>query len=399
MSSWFRRLFGSSAPRAARRFLPEIVTLEDRCTPSLGSVFSINTTNVNTDTVKVATSANGNSVAVYTREFGAGDRDVYARRINATGSLVGSEITVSFSSDDQSQPDVAIDDSGNFVIVWTQNDANTGDLDVQFKVYDSTGAQTVSGGVATSNGYDASRPRVAMSATGKWVVAFQTSAVEGNDIYARLYDLTGLQVGKTIAVSASVLLDDTNPAIDCNDSGAFAISYEKGDTATNIYALYAKRFSSSGKLLGTTTVATNKVTNNTFRHDIAIRNNGTTLVAYTQTQGTLNTNIFARTITVLGVVGARKTLYTSAGIADNPAIAFNRLTGKFVLATNDGSAIKVAEFKANITPAASVITLTPTATYSRPAASMNKSGHYFISFIRLVGTNDNDPEGALGTLV
>ena len=46
---------------------------------------------------------------------------------------------------------------------------------------------------------------------------------QGNDIYAKRFNLAGTQLGLTIAVSTTTLLNDISPAIDCNNSGCFYI--------------------------------------------------------------------------------------------------------------------------------------------------------------------------------
>ncbi|MSQ93993.1 MAG: hypothetical protein EXR98_05485 [Gemmataceae bacterium] len=258
MFTWLRRLFGPSVRRATRPpFLPEVVTLEERCTPSLGATFSINNNNASSFDVKVATSDNGNSVVVFTLNIPGNLRDIAARLVDHNGTMLGSEIAT--GTEDQYDPDVAIDAAGNFVVVWESNIQNTPDRNVFAKVYSNTGTLKHLTSVA-DGGLDATNPVVAMSATGTWICAFETAAMEGRDIYAKRFNFDGVQAGKTIGVSRAFLLDDSNPEIDANDSGAFTISFQRETDVVSVYELHARRYTATGKLLGTTLVATSSPT-------------------------------------------------------------------------------------------------------------------------------------------
>src|SRR5207248_10533405 len=95
---------------------------------ALGNEFRVTTTtNGNQDQPSVAMAPDGRIVIAW-RDDGHGNNkaDVWAQRYTSAGVAAGSEFLVnSVTPDSQDQPSVAMDGSGNFVIVWrTQPQGN-----------------------------------------------------------------------------------------------------------------------------------------------------------------------------------------------------------------------------------------------------------------------------------
>ena len=66
------------------------------------------------------------------------NRDILAQRFNSAGDKVGPEIVVSNSSLNDTEPAVAMDSQGDFVVSWTQTQLN-GDTNVLARKFDSAG--------------------------------------------------------------------------------------------------------------------------------------------------------------------------------------------------------------------------------------------------------------------
>src|SRR4051794_5959150 len=101
MLSSLRRTCGTVAAkvtgppaRRPRRSRLELEALEGRQLLSLGSEFLVNTQATETDN---ASSANGQSVAVWVDPFSGTDHDIHAQLYDAAGQKLGLEITVDFS--------------------------------------------------------------------------------------------------------------------------------------------------------------------------------------------------------------------------------------------------------------------------------------------------------------
>ncbi len=109
--------------------------LEDRTVPAyvpLGADTLVNafTSTDQQSSAMAMNQSNGNFVVVWesTNQFsGTSGKDIYAQLYNASGAKVGSEFRVNtFTTNDQSAPDVAMDNSGNFVVTWTSTGQDQG---------------------------------------------------------------------------------------------------------------------------------------------------------------------------------------------------------------------------------------------------------------------------------
>src|SRR5687768_4296561 len=145
---------GPRAPRASRhpglpppRFI-DCMELEDRAMMSatpLGVEAIVNTETANAQQTQaespqaVAADASGNYVAVWSSQSQDGDGfGVYAQRFNAAGVAQGSEIPVNTgTATDQQFASVAMDADGDFVVVWSTDDA--ADIGVRAQRFNASG--------------------------------------------------------------------------------------------------------------------------------------------------------------------------------------------------------------------------------------------------------------------
>jgi hypothetical protein len=89
--------------------------------PADGSEFQVNTFTVgDQDNVAIARDAAGNFVVVWESTDQDGDQDgIYAQRFDSSGNRLGNEFQVNtFTRGNQSDPAVAMDATGNFIIAW-----------------------------------------------------------------------------------------------------------------------------------------------------------------------------------------------------------------------------------------------------------------------------------------
>ena len=141
----------------------------------------------------VVWSSNDNQVGRDTDGFG-----VYAQRYNRFGAKVGTEIVVNNQrADDQDQASVAMDDAGNFVVVWADHTISGPGIAIKVmaKRYDANGIVIMSDTLITSVSNDSINPTVAMNSIGEYVIAWQ-SAATNNDVFATSFDSNGATVSK-----------------------------------------------------------------------------------------------------------------------------------------------------------------------------------------------------------
>src|SRR5688572_3145245 len=87
----------------------------------VGSNFQVNSyTTLDQYWHSMAAAAGGGFVVVWTSDRQLDEYlDIFGQRFDADGVAVGSEFQVNtFTTESQSDPDVAVDGAGNFVVVW-----------------------------------------------------------------------------------------------------------------------------------------------------------------------------------------------------------------------------------------------------------------------------------------
>jgi hypothetical protein len=199
----------ASRARRQRRQRPGLEALEGRQLLSLTAQFQVNTrqglADNNSDT---ASSPSGLKVVVWEDAYSNTDHDIYAQMYNPDGSRHGGQITVEYSSAFQSNPRVAMDANGDFVVVYQENTRNISSNPysnnyIIAKVYDSNGNSTTGriqvsdSFVDSQHSFDDQTPDVAMDSSGDFVVAYEqdvssTQSNIGGAEYNRLGTLIGL---------------------------------------------------------------------------------------------------------------------------------------------------------------------------------------------------------------
>lgn len=179
----------------------------------------------------VAMNDSGNFVVVWT-DFYWGDGDVYAQRFDAAGNRVGNAILVAGSTNDERDPVVGIDNNGNFVVVWEETNNVT--RWVEAAIYNAAGVLQRSL-VLTSTAGQRYDPSVAMAGNGNWVFSY-TSTVSGVDsVFYRAFDVAGNPLmGGPNSVGASNTRH-ANVAIDDNGNVAITVTFAASATDNNVY--------------------------------------------------------------------------------------------------------------------------------------------------------------------
>lgn len=150
---------------------------------------------------------------------------VWARRLVSVGQVSGGQFRVNELTDeyqgDGGQLDVAADDSGNFVVVWHDEEYDLPPYGgVVFRRFDKfknpLGVQT-----RVADGFD---PHVAQLPGGEFMVVYtDSSAVAG-----RVFDATGTAIGPQFEVTPN----GSYPEITASAAGSFIVTWETNDGAS-----------------------------------------------------------------------------------------------------------------------------------------------------------------------
>ncbi|MFO7891311.1 MAG: T9SS type A sorting domain-containing protein [bacterium] len=200
--------------------------------------------------LKIATNNTGNSVIVW-RDYRNEKAEIYAQRFDVNGTAISSNVKI---DNDQfrswkDNPDIGMDRNGNFVIVWQDYrnkhsdiyaqrvDANGNVIGPNFKVNDDKGSV-----------YQYT-PKIAMNDTGNTVIVWRDKRNGHSDIYLQRYNANGSAVSTNIRVNDDTTSSEqSNPVIDINKKGNFVIAWK--DKRNNRYEIYAQRFNDKGIALG-----------------------------------------------------------------------------------------------------------------------------------------------------
>jgi hypothetical protein len=218
----------------------------------VGGPFSVEPAPLSQSNPSVAMAADGQFVVAWKGETNPNQQAVslFFRRFSADGTPKGTgptEVVATGTSDDYAP--VAIDDQGNFVIVWLSPTGLFGRrysslgfaLTRPFRI-DAPVAQAV-----------VSSPSIAMNPAGAFVVTWTLTQYHGDDpfnpvsaiIQTRRYNASAAAQGAPIAVTLPSMTSGTlDSAVGMDDSGGFVIAWMRGDAAST--DVYAHRYKADG---------------------------------------------------------------------------------------------------------------------------------------------------------
>ena len=175
----------------------------------------------------VAMDSLGNFVVCW-KDVRNGHPDIFAQRFNRAGTPIGHNFQVNdFISWERSVPDVAMGNDGRFVIVW-QDSRNLGVSDIYLQMYDSTGHPIgMNQEVSTHLGQetDARAPAVAIHKNGNFLVCWDFAYTMGSlNVYGKLFDADGNTLKEPFIINETGgAYDHLDPDVAINPSGGYGV--------------------------------------------------------------------------------------------------------------------------------------------------------------------------------
>ncbi|MCA8944878.1 MAG: hypothetical protein KDB29_01495, partial [Planctomycetes bacterium] len=241
---------------------------------TIGNEFQVNTwTTGDQHYANVAVDSDGDFVVVWQGSgSGGGGSDIYAQLFSKSGAAVGGEFRVNASAYFAcGHSSVAMDDQGNFVIVWTSSGSQDGDGDGVFgRRFAANGAaQGSEFQVNTSTTDDQKTPVAAMDNDGDFVVCWRSEAQSSSGVYAQRYSNIGATIGAEFKVGATTSTGQLSPSVAMDADGDFVVAWETGGSASTRGA-WLQRYDNTGASVGSETRANTTPTSSSYKLDVAV---------------------------------------------------------------------------------------------------------------------------------
>jgi hypothetical protein len=243
--------------------------------------FRINTHTTNRQVFpRVASDAAGNFVVVWASFLQDGSSEgVFARRFLPSGAPAdGAEFRVNaHTTGQQWLPAVAMDATGRFVVAW-QSTSQSGDAEdgIFARLYEANGSPGPELHVNSHTTGNQGFPAVAMAPDGRFVVVWSGAAPGSADLEARgqLYDAAGNPSGGEFQVNSYTTGLQRFPSVGMDAAGRFVIAWMDN------YDIAGRRFDASGAPLAPQFTINTFTTGTQSMRDLAVNADGSFLVAW-----------------------------------------------------------------------------------------------------------------------
>jgi hypothetical protein len=236
----------------------------------------------------IAGAADGSFVVAWATGDYDVDPDGYgiaARQFDATGApLTGDFLVNTYTTDSQEAPALAMRPGGDFVVVWQSYGQDGGFYDGIFaQRFD--GAASPSGGefqVSQDTAYRQAYPDVAVDATGNFLVVWQSRHQDGDDwgVFARAFDATGTPVTGEFQVNTWTTDVQSNAAVAPDPAGGFVVVWHSYGQDGSGYGSFGRRFDAGGNALGGEFQVSTHTSSWQYRPDVAGHPDGGFVVAW-----------------------------------------------------------------------------------------------------------------------
>ncbi|MFN8415378.1 MAG: T9SS type A sorting domain-containing protein [Cytophagaceae bacterium] len=227
---------------------------------------------------------------------------------------------------------IAMDDDGNYIIIWASN-GQSEDLDyyVYGQRYNSSGEHIGTEFQLTTSEVNFTSLDVAMNKDGNFVIVWSAQRYgTAADIYVRVFNSSGGAMSDSILVNTYLTGNQEYPAVSMSDDGSFVVTWQSEEQDELVYGdkgVYAQRFNSLGEAQGSEFRVNNNVTGIQIYPDVAMDSEGGFVITWSDN----NLNIYAKQYDKGGVIRTSDFLVnTSTSKLIEPSIAMNG-SGNFII--------------------------------------------------------------------
>ncbi|WP_456460058.1 putative Ig domain-containing protein [Reichenbachiella sp.] len=239
-------------------------------------------------------------------------------------------------------PDVALDEDGNFVITWSQH--NGSDYDVKAKYYTSDNVSAGVLDVSQNTSYDQKEPSVDIDNEGNFIVVWNDRDTDGGGslygfVTGRKYKEATPDGNEMRLVQEFDFGSDKlhSPDVDFNGDGSFVVAWEYENSPGSLEYIRAQVFNEGGETLSSVVPVTTLSYANNFQ--IASDKDGGFIVVY-EDSDEADYNIVGKRYNRFGddLQESEFYFYSEQYDGGNPAVGMND-NGDFVVAWDDEYAV------------------------------------------------------------
>ncbi|WP_422361023.1 putative Ig domain-containing protein [Reichenbachiella sp.] len=298
------------------------------------------------DGVAVALDLDGNAI-VAVGAYYSGGYNVYTKTIAPplAGNIDdGNEFLVnSATSHDQDNPDIAQNADGDFVVVWADHYAASYEYyNIKAQRYNNEGIRIGSEiQINNETGEQASDPAVALDDSGNFMVvwdAYSTTGGEDDDILASVYNWDGEVVKDDFIINEETSNNQRNPDIAINNEGDFQVIWSSrnssGDTWDRIYGQVVSPLGVPDSNGNQNLFEINETSNVTILASLAINDDGDIGIPYVYQYDGTNNGFYVFDSSFEPIVSDLAFSETSYADAYPPGITANE-DGDFILAWSE----------------------------------------------------------------
>jgi hypothetical protein len=251
-----------------------------------GNLFQVNTYTISYQgTPVIDMDSAGNFVIAWSScsQDGSGC-GIYTQKYNSEGVPQGTELQVNtYTTGAQTNPDIAMDNAGKFVVVWNSYEQDGSNFGIYGQLYNSIGESQ--GSEFLVNSYTADKqfgPSIAMDNDGNFVIVWSGKAQDGDDtgVFSKRYNSAGLAQGEEFQVNIYTTSCQIFPSIAIDDSGDFVIVLASEGQDGSSYGIYGQAYNSAGAILINEFQINTKTGDSQFRPQIAMDSDGDFIVTW-----------------------------------------------------------------------------------------------------------------------
>ncbi|MEM8558756.1 MAG: T9SS type A sorting domain-containing protein [Bacteroidota bacterium] len=263
---------------------------------------------------------------------------------------VGPEFRVNtYTTEMQRFPGIAMDDDGDFVIVWDSKDQDGDDYGIFGQRFDASGvSQGDEFKVNTfTNGSQRVTPEVidavSMDGSGNFVIVWDSrqdggSLFDQSGVYAQRFNFAGEPIGNEFRVNSRTTGSQRGSAVAMDDEGNFVVAWRDNVGDDFGSDIFAQIFDLGGNRVGSEFRVNNRTEGDQFHPSVDMNSIGEFVISWNGPGRNLGDDIYARKFDNKGApVGSEFVvdIFSTDGIERFPTVAISN-EGSFVIAWGNG---------------------------------------------------------------